>query len=58
VQMYSYLVEGLGEGEWRWTLFGGDHKPERSGKAKSEHEAKIAALKAIDDLKMLDAEKN
>jgi hypothetical protein len=58
MQMYSYLVEGLGAGQWRWTVFGGDHKAVRSGTNNSEHNAKMAALTAIDDLKKIDAEKN
>jgi hypothetical protein len=45
MKMYSYLVEGLADGQWSWTVFGGDHKPVRNGTAKGEHEAKVAALK-------------
>ena len=36
---------------------GGDHKAVRSGTNNSEHNAKMAALTAIDDLKKIDAEK-
>jgi hypothetical protein len=55
--MYSYFIEGLGEGQWRWTVFGDDHKA-KSGIAKGEHEAKLAALNAIDELKKKDTQKN
>jgi hypothetical protein len=56
--MYSYFIEGLGEGQWRWTVFGDDHKAVKSGIAKGEHEAKLAALNAIDELKKKDTQKN
>jgi hypothetical protein len=55
--MYSYLVEDLPDGRWRWTVFGGDRKAVRSGSARSEQEAKLAALKAMDELKKRDREK-
>ena len=42
MKMYSYLVEGLPDGRWRWTVFGGDNKAVRSGTAKEEDEAKVA----------------
>jgi hypothetical protein len=54
MKMYSYLVEGLPDGRWRWTVFGSDHKAVRSGTAKGAHEAKIAALNAIDAQKESD----
>jgi uncharacterized protein YegP (UPF0339 family) len=57
MKMYSYLVEGLADGQWRWTVFGGDHEAVRTGTAKGE-QAKVAALKAIDELKKKDEEKN
>jgi hypothetical protein len=53
MKIYSYLVEGLADGQWSWTVFGDDHKPVRNGTAKGEHEAKVAALKAIDELMKL-----
>jgi hypothetical protein len=56
MKMYSYLVEGLADGRWRWTVFGGDRKAARSGTAKREDEATAAALNAIDELKTKDAE--
>jgi hypothetical protein len=56
--MYSYLVEGLPEGHWRWTVFGEDRKIARSGNAKTEHDARLAALQAIHDLKQEDEAKN
>jgi hypothetical protein len=56
--MYSYLAEGLGAGLWRWTVFGGDQKAVRRGRTNSEHNAKMGALTAIDDLKKINAEKN
>jgi hypothetical protein len=58
MKMYSYLVEGLPDAQWRWSVFGGGHKAVGSGIAKSEHEAKVAALKAIDQLKKKDEEKS
>jgi hypothetical protein len=39
-------------------VFGGDHKAVSSGTAKGEHEAKVAALNAIDELKETDERKN
>jgi hypothetical protein len=58
MKTYSYLVEGLPDGQWRWTMFGDDQKAVGSGIAKREHEAKEAALKAIDELKKKDEEKS
>jgi hypothetical protein len=58
MKMNSYLVEGLADGQSRWTVFGGDHEAVRTGTAKGEQEAKVAALKAIDELKKKDEEKN
>jgi hypothetical protein len=52
--MYTYLVEGLPDGRWRWTVFREDRKAVRSGSAKDEREAKLAALHAIDALKVQD----
>jgi hypothetical protein len=49
MKMYSYFVEDLPDGRWRWTVFGDDHKAVRSGTGKGEQEAKVAALKAIDE---------
>jgi hypothetical protein len=49
--MYKYHLEELPGGRWRWTVFREDHKSLRSGSAKDEHEAKLAALYAIDRLK-------
>jgi hypothetical protein len=40
MKMYSYLVEGLPDGQWHWTVFGDDQKAVGSGIAKREHEAK------------------
>ena len=54
MKMYSYLVEGLPDGQWRWTMFGDDQKAVGRSIAKREHEAKEAALKAIDELKLQD----
>jgi len=54
MRMYSYLVEGLPDGRLRWTVFGDDRKAVRRGSAKCEHEAKLAAVKAIDQLKIQD----
>ena len=56
--MYSYLVEGLPDGQWRWTMFGDDQKAVGRGTTNSEHNAKMAALTAIDELKKIDEEKN
>jgi uncharacterized protein YegP (UPF0339 family) len=58
MKMYSYLVEGLADGQWRWTVFGDNHKGVRTGTAKGEYEVKVAALKAIDELKKEDAKTN
>jgi hypothetical protein len=52
--IYSYIVESLPDGRWRWTVFGEDRKAVRSGSAKDEHAAKLAALNAIDHLKIQD----
>jgi len=46
----------LPDGRWRWTVFGGDHKAVRSGTEKDEQEAKVAALKAIDEQRERDKE--
>jgi hypothetical protein len=54
MKMYSYLVEALPLGEWRWTVFGGDHNIARSGNATGEHAATSAAIEAIDQLKQDD----
>jgi len=56
MKMYSYRVEGLPDGRWRWTVFGGDYKAVRSGTEKDEQEAKVAALKAIDEQRERDKE--
>jgi hypothetical protein len=48
---YTYLVEALPDGRWRWTIFDENRKVFRSGSAKNEEEAKLAALYAIDALK-------
>jgi hypothetical protein len=40
------------------SVFGGDHKAVSSGTAKGEHEAKVAVLNAIDELKETDERKN
>ena len=58
MKMYSYLVEGLPDGRWRWTVFGDDNKAVRSGTSKEEDEAKVAARNSIDELKKIDAERN
>ena len=50
--IYSYITEALPDGRWRWTVFGEDRKPVRSGSAKDEQEARLAALHAIDALKI------
>jgi hypothetical protein len=52
MRTYSYIVESLPDGRWRWTVFGEGHKAVRSGSAKDEHAAKLAAVNAIDELKM------
>jgi hypothetical protein len=57
MKMYSYLVEGLTDGRWGWTVFGGHQKPVRSGSAKGEYEAKVAARNAIEELKKKDEER-
>jgi len=57
MNMYSYLVEGLPDGRWRWTVFGGDNKAVRSGTAQGEDQ-KVAARNSIDELKKIDAERN
>jgi len=49
--MYKYHLEELPGGRWRWTVFREDHKSLRRGSTKDEHEAKLAALYAIDRLK-------
>ena len=54
MRMYSYIVESLPDGRWRWTVFGERRKAVRSGSAKDEHAAKLAAVNAIDELKMRD----
>ncbi|MBK5198234.1 MAG: hypothetical protein JJE37_08125 [Methyloceanibacter sp.] len=48
MKMYSYLVEGLPNGQWRWTVFGDDHKAVGSGIAKGEREAKEACAKKLE----------
>ena len=58
MNMYSYLVEGLPDGRWRWTVCGDDNQALRSGTAQGENEAKVAARNSIDELKKIDAEKN
>jgi len=57
MKMYSYLVEGLPEGQWRWTIFSDDHRPVKSDTSQREHDARMAALKAIDELKKQDEER-
>jgi hypothetical protein len=52
--MYSYLVERLPDGRWRWTVFREDRKAVRSGTAKDEREAKLHALHSIEALKIQD----
>ena len=52
MKMYSYRLEALPDGRWRWTVFGEDRKALRRGNAKDEHEAKLAVLRAIDALKI------
>jgi hypothetical protein len=37
MKMNSYLVEGLADGQSRWTVSGGDHEAVRTGTAKGEH---------------------
>jgi hypothetical protein len=37
MKMYSYLVEGLPDGQWRWTVFGDDQKAVGGGATNSEH---------------------
>ena len=54
MRKYSYIVENLPDGRWRWTVFGEGGKAARSGSAKDEHAAKLAAVNAIDELKMRD----
>ena len=54
MRMHSYIVESLPDGRWRWTIFGEGRKAVRSGSAKDEHAAKLAAVNAIDELKMRD----
>jgi hypothetical protein len=54
MRTYSYIVESLPDGRWRWTVFGEGRKAVRSGSAKDEHAAKLAAVNAIDELKMRD----
>ena len=54
MRTYSYIVDSLPDGRWRWTVFGEGHKVVRSGSAKDEHAAKLAAVNAIDELKMRD----
>jgi hypothetical protein len=56
-KVYSYLVEGLPQGQWRWTVFGDSREVVRSGNAKSEHEARMAAMQAIHDLQKQDSER-
>ena len=58
MKIYSYRVEHLPDGRWRWTVFGGDQKAVGSGTAKNEHHAKIAALNAINEQKKSDQERN
>jgi len=50
--MPSYLVEGLPDGQWRWTIFSENRKTVKTGSAKGEDDAKLAALNAIDELKL------
>jgi hypothetical protein len=52
MKIYTYLVEGLPDGRWRWTVFDEDRKVVRSGSSKDEQEAKLTALHAIDALKL------
>jgi len=52
--MYSYLVELLPDGRWRWMVFREDRKVVRSGSAKDEREAKLRALHSIEALKIQD----
>jgi hypothetical protein len=57
MKMYSYLVEGLPDGRWRWTVFGDDNKAVRSGTSKEEDKPKVAARNSIDELKKLTRKK-
>jgi hypothetical protein len=54
--MYNYLVVALPQGQWRWTVFGERREVVKSGDAKSEHEARMAAMQAIHDLQKQDSE--
>ena len=54
MKTYIYRVEALPNGRWRWTVFGEERKVLRRGNAKDEHEARLAALHAIDALKIRD----
>ena len=58
MRKYSYIVESLPDGRWRWTVFGEDGKAVRSGSAEDERAAKLAAVDAIDELKMRDRKPN
>jgi hypothetical protein len=51
---YSYLVELLPDGRWRWTVFREDRNAVKSGSAKDEREAKLHALHSIEALKIQD----
>jgi hypothetical protein len=41
MKMYSYRLEALPDGRWRWTVFGEDRKALIRGNAKDEHEAPL-----------------
>jgi hypothetical protein len=54
MKKYSYIVEGLPDGRRRWTVFAENRQAVRSGSTKDEHEAKVAAQNAIEQLKIQD----
>jgi hypothetical protein len=58
MRTYRYIVESLPDGRWRWTVFGEDRKAVRSGSAKDEHAAKLAATNAIEQLKIQNRKPN
>ena len=58
MRMYSYRVEVLPDGRWRWTVLCENHKVIRRGSAKDEHDARLAALHVIGQLKILDRKPN
>jgi hypothetical protein len=58
MKLYSYLVGSLPDGRLRWKVFRENRKVIRSGSAKDKHETELAALYAIDALKIQDRKRS